>query len=58
MLIEYLFGEFPKWEEIGEQAIGDLQVSLENLLVVCYSRGYFECPTKKFNDFVAITMSI
>lgn len=28
MLIEYLFDEFPNWEEIGEQAIGDLQVSL------------------------------
>ncbi|PIA60153.1 hypothetical protein AQUCO_00400802v1 [Aquilegia coerulea] len=26
MLIEYLFEEFPNWEEIGEQAIGDLQV--------------------------------
>ncbi|KAJ7524432.1 hypothetical protein O6H91_17G004800 [Diphasiastrum complanatum] len=25
MLIEYLFEEFPNWEEIGEQAIGDLQ---------------------------------
>jgi arginyl-tRNA synthetase len=25
MLIEYLFDEFPNWEEIGEQAIGDLQ---------------------------------
>lgn len=28
MLIEYLFDEFPNWEEIGEQAIGDLQVVL------------------------------
>lgn len=27
MLIEYLFEEFPNWEEIGEQAIGDLQVN-------------------------------
>ncbi|CAM6030833.1 unnamed protein product [Sphagnum balticum] len=26
MLIEYLFEEFPDWEEIQEQAIGDLQV--------------------------------
>eukprot|EP01018_Ginkgo_biloba_P001980 Gb_29722 [translate_table: standard] len=25
MLIEYLFEEFPNWEEAGEQAIGDLQ---------------------------------
>lgn len=25
MLIEYLFEEFPNWEEVGEQAIGDLQ---------------------------------
>jgi arginyl-tRNA synthetase len=28
MLIEYLFEEFPDWEEIQEQAIGDLQVHL------------------------------
>jgi hypothetical protein len=28
MLIEYLFEEFPDWEEIQEQAIGDLQVCL------------------------------
>jgi hypothetical protein len=27
MLIEYLFEEFPNWEEIGE-LIGNLQVSL------------------------------
>lgn len=25
MLIEYLFEEFPNWEEIGDQAVGDLQ---------------------------------
>ncbi|KAK1289673.1 hypothetical protein QJS10_CPB18g00974 [Acorus calamus] len=25
MLIEYLFNEFPNWEDVGEQAIGDLQ---------------------------------
>lgn len=25
MLIEYLFEQFPNWEDIGEQAIGDLQ---------------------------------
>ncbi|KAJ6847007.1 arginine--tRNA ligase, cytoplasmic-like isoform X1 [Iris pallida] len=25
MLIEYLFEKFPNWEDIGEQAIGDLQ---------------------------------
>ncbi|KAF6162215.1 hypothetical protein GIB67_008344 [Kingdonia uniflora] len=25
MLIEYLFDEFPNWEDLGEQAIGDLQ---------------------------------
>jgi len=25
MLIQYLFEEFPDWEEVGEQAIGDLQ---------------------------------
>lgn len=25
MLIQYLFEEFPNWEEVGEQAIGDLQ---------------------------------
>lgn len=40
MLIEYLFDEFPNWEEIGEQAIGDLQVSFEHVLVACYSQGY------------------
>lgn len=27
MLIEYLFEEFPNWEEIGDQAVGDLQVN-------------------------------
>lgn len=27
MLIEFLFEEFPNWEEIGDQAVGDLQVS-------------------------------
>jgi len=26
MLIEYLFEQFPNWEEVGNQAIGDLQV--------------------------------
>jgi len=26
MLIEYLFEKFPNWEEIGDQAVGDLQV--------------------------------
>jgi hypothetical protein len=26
MLIEYLFEKFPNWQEIGSQAIGDLQV--------------------------------
>ncbi|KAF9610923.1 hypothetical protein IFM89_025733 [Coptis chinensis] len=26
MLIEFLFDQFPNWEEVGEQAIGDLQV--------------------------------
>ncbi|RWR88752.1 arginine--tRNA ligase, cytoplasmic isoform X1 [Cinnamomum micranthum f. kanehirae] len=25
MLIEYLFKEFPNWEDVGDQAIGDLQ---------------------------------
>jgi arginyl-tRNA synthetase len=25
MLIEYLFEQFPNWEDIGEQAVGDLQ---------------------------------
>jgi hypothetical protein len=27
MLIEYLFEKFPNWQEIGCQAIGDLQVT-------------------------------
>lgn len=27
MLIEYLFEKFPNWEDVGNQAIGDLQVS-------------------------------
>uniref|UniRef100_A0A0A9GSK0 Arginyl-tRNA synthetase catalytic core domain-containing protein n=1 Tax=Arundo donax TaxID=35708 RepID=A0A0A9GSK0_ARUDO len=31
MLIEYLFEKFPNWQEIGSQAIGDLQVGY------CYS---------------------
>jgi arginyl-tRNA synthetase len=26
MLIEFLFEKFPEWEELGSQAIGDLQV--------------------------------
>ena len=26
MLIEFLFEKFPNWEELGSQAIGDLQV--------------------------------
>jgi arginyl-tRNA synthetase len=26
MLIEYLFEKFPNWQEIGSQAIGDLQI--------------------------------
>lgn len=26
MLIQHLFETFPNWEDIGEQAIGDLQV--------------------------------
>jgi hypothetical protein len=28
MLIEYFFEEFPNWEEIGEQTIANVQVSL------------------------------
>jgi len=24
MFIEYIFEEFPNWEKLGEQAIGDL----------------------------------
>lgn len=27
MLIEYLFENYPNWEDVGETAIGDLQVS-------------------------------
>jgi hypothetical protein len=27
MLIEYLFEQFPNWEEIGKQVIGNLHVS-------------------------------
>ncbi|XP_058086761.1 arginine--tRNA ligase, cytoplasmic-like [Magnolia sinica] len=37
MLIEYLFEEFPNWEDIGEQAIGDLQV-------------FYKDSKKKFDD--------
>jgi hypothetical protein len=37
MLIQYLFEKFPNWEEIGSQAIGDLQVRLfPALMLDCY----------------------
>uniref|UniRef100_A0A0D6QSD5 arginine--tRNA ligase n=1 Tax=Araucaria cunninghamii TaxID=56994 RepID=A0A0D6QSD5_ARACU len=37
MLIEYLFEEFPNWEELGEQAIGDLQT-------------FYKTSKKKFDE--------
>ncbi|XP_077228431.1 arginine--tRNA ligase, cytoplasmic-like isoform X2 [Tasmannia lanceolata] len=37
MLIEYLFEEFPNWEDSGEQAIGDLQ-------------AFYKASKKKFDD--------
>jgi hypothetical protein len=38
MLIEFLFEKFPNWEELGSQAIGDLQVRcFHALLVLLYS---------------------
>ncbi|WOK95434.1 arginine--tRNA ligase, cytoplasmic isoform X1 [Canna indica] len=37
MLIEYLFDQFPNWEEAGDQAIGDLQ-------------AFYKASKKKFDD--------
>eukprot|EP00262_Sarcandra_glabra_P012845 TRINITY_DN3397_c1_g3_i1.p1 TRINITY_DN3397_c1_g3~~TRINITY_DN3397_c1_g3_i1.p1 ORF type:complete len:596 (-),score=108.31 TRINITY_DN3397_c1_g3_i1:142-1929(-) len=37
MLIEYLFEEFPNWEDAGEQAIGDLQ-------------AFYKASKKKFDE--------
>jgi arginyl-tRNA synthetase len=36
MLIEYLFEKFPEWEELGSQAIGDLQVLFHALILLLY----------------------
>ncbi|KAH9301197.1 hypothetical protein KI387_012780, partial [Taxus chinensis] len=40
MLIEFLFEEFPNWEELGEQAIGDLQT-------------FYKASKKKFDEDTA-----
>ncbi|XP_042452820.1 arginine--tRNA ligase, cytoplasmic-like isoform X1 [Zingiber officinale] len=37
MLIEYLFEQFPNWEDAGDQAIGDLQ-------------AFYKASKKKFDD--------
>jgi arginyl-tRNA synthetase len=29
MLIEFLFEQFPDWEDVGNQAVGDLQVCVD-----------------------------
>jgi hypothetical protein len=43
MLIEYLFEKFSNWEDVGNQAIGDLHVSQKN--------QFFTLKKKKENLF-------
>ena len=47
MLIEYLFEKFPNWQEIGSQAIGDLQVTRS--MQWCNYLSLSSLPTKHAN---------
>ncbi|KAL6897786.1 hypothetical protein ACP4OV_006745 [Aristida adscensionis] len=53
MLIEYLFEQFPNWQEIGSQAIGDLQFVLDLsgcLFTPSWKEVFYKASKQRFDS--------